>query len=77
MFDVFYTAYIDNILIYSNSKKEHKEYIRKVLKIFQKISLQVDIDKSNFHVTEINYLDLIITANNIYIDLHKVSAIQQ
>jgi hypothetical protein len=29
--DVFYTAYLDDILIYSSNKLEHKEHIRKVL----------------------------------------------
>ena len=29
--DVFYTAYLDDILIYSNSKKEHTRYVRQVL----------------------------------------------
>jgi hypothetical protein len=30
--DEFYTAYLDDILIYSNNKLEHEEYVYKVLK---------------------------------------------
>ncbi len=29
--NVFYTTYLDNILIYSENKLEHKEHIKKVL----------------------------------------------
>jgi hypothetical protein len=29
--DIFYTLYLNNIIIYSNTKKKHKLYIRKVL----------------------------------------------
>ena len=29
--DDFYTAYLDNILIYSDNKLEHKHYVKKVL----------------------------------------------
>ena len=29
--DNFYIAYLDNIIIYSNNKLEHKEHIHKVL----------------------------------------------
>jgi len=29
--DNFYTAYLDNILIYLNNKLEHKFYVHKVL----------------------------------------------
>ena len=77
MLDVFCTAYIDNILIYSNSKKEHQEHVRKVLKALRKAGLQADIDKCEFYVTKMNYLGLVITSNGIRIDLHKVSAVQQ
>ena len=77
MLDVFCTAYINNILIYSNSKKEHREHVRRVLTALQKVSLQADIDKCEFHVTEVNYLGLVITNNGIRIDPHKVSAVQQ
>jgi hypothetical protein len=29
--DVFYTAYLNNILIYSKNKLEYKEHVKKVL----------------------------------------------
>jgi hypothetical protein len=29
--DVFYTAYLDNILIYSSNELEHEEHVKKVL----------------------------------------------
>ena len=29
--DNFYTAYLDDILIYSENKAKHKEYVKKVL----------------------------------------------
>jgi hypothetical protein len=29
--DVFYTVYLDDIIIYSNTKEEYELYIRKVL----------------------------------------------
>ena len=80
MLDVFCTAYIDNILIYSNTKKEHGEHgehVRKILGALRGAGLQADIDKCEFHVTEVNYLGLMITSNGIRMDPHKVSAVQQ
>ena len=77
MLDVFCTAYIDDILIYSNSKKEHKEYVCRVLTALRKAGLQADIDKCKFHTTEVNYLGLIITSDGIRMDPHKVIAVQQ
>ena len=75
MLDKFCTAYINDILIYSNSKKEHQTHIQKVLSALQKAGLQVDIDKCEFHVTKINYLGLIISTKGIHIDPKKVEAV--
>ena len=66
MLDKFCTAYIDDILIYSNSKKEYQTHIQKVLAAFQKAGLQVDIDKYEIHVTKISYLGLIISIKGGY-----------
>ena len=77
MLDVFCTAYIDDILIYSNTKKEHGTHVRKVLEALRKASLQADIDKCEFHTTEVNYLGLVIASNGIRMDPYKVSAVQQ
>ena len=76
MLDEFCTAYIDNILIYSNSKKEYQTQIRKVLAALQKAGLQANIDKYEFHVTKISYIGLIISIEGIRMDPKKVEAIQ-
>ena len=76
MLDEFCTAYIDDILIYSNSKKEYQTHIRKVLAALQKIGLQANIDKCEFHVTKISYLGLIISTKGICMDPKKVEAVQ-
>ena len=75
MVDKFGIAYIDNILIYSNSKKKCQTYIQKIFVAFQKIGLQVDIDKCEFHITKISYLGLIISTKGICMDLKKVEAV--
>ena len=76
MLDEFCTAYIDDILIYSNSKKEHQTQIRKVLTALQKAGLQANINKCEFHVTKISYLGLIIFTKSIHMEPKKVEAIQ-
>ena len=73
--DEFCTAYIDDILIYSNFKKEHQTYVEKVFATLQKAGLQADIDKCEFHVTKICYLGLIISTESISIDPKKVEAV--
>ena len=73
--DVFCTAYLDDILIYSNTLKEHKQHVRQVLQRLREFGLQADIAKCEFHVQEVKYLGLIVGTNSIRMDPCKVSAV--
>jgi len=66
---------MNDILIYSNSKKEHTQHVRQVLERLRAAGLQVDIEKCEFSVTEIKYLGLIITTHGIKMDPEKVNAV--
>ncbi len=37
----FYLIYLDDIIIYSKSLKNHKQYVRKVLQIIQSVGLKL------------------------------------
>ena len=73
---IFISAYINNLLTYSNSLREHKEHIRKMLGILRKNGLQVDIKKYEFHVKEVLYLRIIISRYGIKINPAQVAAIK-
>ena len=75
--DVFCTAYLDDVLIYSNNKADHLGHVLQVLKRLHKRGLQVDIDKCKFNTTRVKYLGMIVTTNGIEIDTKKVEAIQK
>ena len=74
--DNFYTAYLDNILIFSNNKLEHKHYVRKVLKRLHNTSLQINLKKCKFHVTRTKYLGFIISTNSIKVNPDKISVVK-
>ena len=46
----FIMAYLNNIIIYSNSKKEYKEYIKWVLERLYKENILVIIKKCEFYI---------------------------
>ncbi len=75
--DNFYMAYLNNIMIYSKNKLEHKEYIYKVLYQLHKAGLQADIKKSEFSVKCIKYLGFIISTDGIEADPKKTAVINQ
>jgi hypothetical protein len=74
--DKFASAYLDDILIYSKTKKAHQEHVKKVLLALQKAGLQIDINKCEFNVQETKYLGLIISSKGIKMDPKKVAAIR-
>jgi hypothetical protein len=76
--DEFCSAYIDDILIYSSeSKRQHREHVCKVLQRLQDAGLQVDINKCEFEVQSTKYLGFIIKARKgLWMDPAKVKAIK-
>ncbi len=76
-FDEFVSIYINDILIYNNSKVEHIEHVKRILQRLKNAELQTNIDKCEFFVHEIKYLKLIINRNEIKINLKKIEIILQ
>jgi len=71
----FYTAYFNNIIIYSNNKLEHETYMKKVLDRLYNVSLQANIKKCEFEVKRTKYLKFIVSTSSIKVDLEKVKVI--
>ena len=60
--DIFVTAYVDNILVFSKTFQEYRKHVKTVLGWIQATGLQLDIDKCKFEVQKTKYLGLIIQA---------------
>jgi hypothetical protein len=73
--DDFCTAYLDDILIYSKTLKEHKRHVRLVLEVLTEAGLHLDINKCEFYMSEVKYLGLIISDKGIRMDPEKIRAI--
>ena len=53
-------VYLNNIIIYLNSKKEYKEYIKWVLKRLYKENIPVIIKKYEIYTKKTNFIEFII-----------------
>ena len=73
--DDFIIVYLDDIIIYLNSKKEHKEYIKWVLSRLYKKNMPVIIKKYEFHTKKTNFIGFIIKLSQINMDPKKIKAI--
>jgi hypothetical protein len=76
--DDFVSAYVDDIIIYSNgSLADHRRKVGKVLQKLKEAGLQCDIRKSEFEQNTVKYLGFIIRAGEgIHVDPKKVEAIR-
>ncbi|PHH49893.1 Retrotransposon-derived protein PEG10 [Ceratocystis fimbriata CBS 114723] len=63
--DLFCTAYLDDILIYSRTREEHTEHICAVLKRLRATGLYAQARKCEFYCTETKFLGLIIGRDGI------------
>ncbi len=75
--DDFVFAYIDDILIYNNSKAKHIKHVKQMLQRLKNARLQADINKCEFSIHEIKYLDLIVKRDEIRMNSKKIEIILQ
>jgi hypothetical protein len=73
--DDFCTAYLDDILIYSDNLLEHENHVKLVLERLRAAGLQVDIKKTELHVTRTKYLGFIISTQGLEVDPEKIAAV--
>jgi Reverse transcriptase (RNA-dependent DNA polymerase) len=68
-------VYLDDIIIYLNSKKEHEEYVEWILSRLYKENMPVVIEKCEFHTKKTDFVGFIIKLGQISMDLKKIKAI--
>ena len=73
--DEFIMAYLDNIIIYSNSKKEYFQYIKQVLQRLVDKKMLVAIKKCKFYIIKTEFCKFIIKLGKLSIDLKKIKVI--
>jgi hypothetical protein len=70
--DMFVVVFIDDILVYSRSKEEHKEHLRLVLQKLRDHRLYVKLSKCEFWLKQFTFLGHIISKGGISVDPGKV-----
>jgi hypothetical protein len=68
-------VYIDDILVYTNTKEENIRLTRKVLKRLKENDLFVKPEKCNFWEEEVEFLGMIVGRNGVKMQKDKVKAI--
>jgi hypothetical protein len=73
--DKYAITYLNNVLIYSESRFNYRKYVRKIVKRLMDAGLQINVNKCEFDATKTKYLSLIIRPEGIEMDSEKIKAI--
>ena len=73
--DKFIIAYLNNIIIYFNSKEEHFQYIKQILQKLADKKMLIVIKKYKFYITKTEFYKFIIKLGKLSMDPKKIKAI--
>ncbi|GJV44741.1 putative reverse transcriptase domain-containing protein [Tanacetum coccineum] len=74
--DKYVIVFIDDILIYSKNKKEHKEHLNAVLELLKKEKLYAKFYKCEFWIPKVQFLSHMIDSQGIQVDPAKIESIK-
>ncbi len=75
--DIFVIAYLNDIMIYSITLKEHVQHVSQVLECLNKRNLRLKPKKCEFHRKEIDFLGFVVERHGIRMDSKKIKAIKE
>jgi len=70
-------VYLDDILIFTKMEEEHTQAVRQVLQVLKKNKLFLCPEKCEFYKQRIEYLGLVISENEVSMDLVKVAGVRE
>jgi len=71
----FCQVYLDDILIYSKTRKKHKDHVKLVLSWLREAELQMNIQKCKFNVKETVFLEVIVSEQDLCMNSSKMIVI--
>src|SRR5438552_12808244 len=73
--NMFVIAYLDNVLIYSKSFKEHQKHVQTILEIFKQNYVKLALHKAEWFAEEVEFLRVMVGANRVRMSDNKVKAV--
>ncbi|GKA78754.1 putative reverse transcriptase domain-containing protein [Tanacetum coccineum] len=74
--DKFMIVFIDDILVYSKNKQEHKEHLKLILELLKKEELYAKFSKCEFWIPKVQFLGHVIDSKGIHVEPAKIEAIK-
>ena len=73
---VFVVVYLEDILVFRKSMKEHLKHVRAVLQSLRKERLYANMKKCTFGVDKLVFLGFVVSSKGVHVDESKIEAIK-
>jgi hypothetical protein len=75
--NIFVIAYLDDIMIYSITLKEHVQHVSQILECLNQRNLRLKPKKCEFHREEVDFLGFVVGRHGIRMNLEKIKAVKE
>ena len=75
--DKFVIVFIDDILIYSESRQEHEEHLKIALRLLKEHKLYAKFSKCEFWLDKVHFLGHVVSREGIAVDPVKIEAVSK
>jgi len=76
LLDVVCVVYLDDILIFSQNKEEHRGHVEQVLNQLRKFGLYANLSKCEFETQSVEFLGFIVDTEGVKMDQRRVDTIK-
>ena len=74
--DLFVIVFIDDILIYSKSRKKHEEHLKIVLELLREKIRYAKFSKCEFCLDSVSFLEHVVSKDGVMVDPSKIKAVK-
>ena len=77
MLDQSCIMFIDDILVYSNTREQHEEPLPELLGVLRREQFYAKFSKCEFWLREVQFLGYLVNQDGIFVDPAKIKAVMQ
>jgi hypothetical protein len=77
LLNVICVTYMDDICIYSNKFEEYADHVRQIFDRLRRFGLYINLDKCEFSITKITFLNYMIEINGVKMNQTKIKTVNE